>query len=419
MFAGADVKEALPRVLTDNAQKSNIFGAGFREGGPVGLGCSRKGKIWGREFGSLSGWKDWCDDLGERLLNENFDPKVLIENALVAERQNKLPDRVPWFIDWPEKLMPRKDGSTNFTVGDAQSPLHQWSIQILEYDLSGNRVVFGISHESSTTLFENFSLLIDPDAPHGHKVTKLEGVDVSLRIGRDNISLVDFFNDYLPAVTFTDQSILEGCELLTPKDQPSDFNLDQAEPIVWAGISIRKESFLKNGALRHDSVQAYAIRRCIAEGFQIVFDDDGSNEIADIIAIRDIDNQLTIRLLHCKYSGADIAGARIKDVVEVTSQAVKNAPWFWNMERLGKRMFLRNRDRSSAGFPRFISGTPNLMKKVLRLTELSANPIREVVVVQPGTSLAVITPQIITILGSADSYLRMATGCPLTLWCSA
>lgn len=418
MFAGADVKDAISRVLSGSAQKSNIFGNGFRDGGPVGLGCSRRGKIWGREFGSLSGWKDWCDELSGRLLNDAFDPKVLIENALVAERLTELPDKTPWFIDWPEKLMPRKEGVLTFTVGDNETLFHQWEIKILDYDRSSNRILFGIRHESGGSLHESFQLSIDPTVTHGHTLVKIGGSDVSIRFGRESVALEQFFNDYLPVVTFTDQSLLEGCELLTPKDQLNDFDLNQAEALSWTGIDIRKESFLKNGMQRHDSIQAFAIRKCIAEGFQIVFDDDGSNEIADIVAVRDVGNQLTIRLVHCKYSAADDAGARVKDVVEVSSQAVKNAAWFWNMERLGKRMFLRNRDRTTTGFSRFISGSPDLMKKVLRLTELSAKPIREVIVVQPGTSKAAITPQITTLLGSADSYLRMAAGCPLTLWCS-
>ena len=419
MFAGADVKEAISKVLSGSAQKSNIFGNGFRDGAPVGLGCSRKGKIWGREFGSLAGWKDWCDELGGRLLNEAFDPKLLIENALVAERQTELPDKTPWFIDWPEKLMPRKEGILTFSLGGNETAFHQWEIQILNYDRSTNTIIFEIRHESGGALHESFQLSIDPNMTHGHTIAKIGGSDVSIRFGRESVTLEKFFNDYLPVITFTDQSILEGCELLTPKDQLNSFDLNQAEALSWAGVDIRKESFLKNDMQRQDSIQAFAIRKCIAEGFQIVFDDDGSNEIADIVAVRDIGNQLTIRLVHCKYSSADDAGARIKDVVEVTSQAVKNASWFWNMERLGKRMFLRNRDRSTKGFPRFILGTPDLMKKALRLSELSARPIREVIVVQPGTSKAAITPQIIAVLGSADSYLRMASGCPLTLWCSA
>lgn len=418
MFAGADVKDAISRVLTGNAQKSNIFGTGFRDGGPVGLGCSKKGKIWGREFGSLTGWKEWCDELGTRLLNEAFDTTILIENALVAERQNELPEKTPWYIDWPEKLMPRKEGTFSFTVNGQEWPFHQWEIAILEYNRTGKCIRFQVSHDSIDALREEFQLTLDPAAPHGHTLSKIGGADISLRIGRELTTLDRFFDDYVPLVTFIDQSVLEGCELLTPRDQPADFPLNQADAIAWPGVDIRKESFLKDGQLRADSIQAFAIQRCRDEGFQIIFDDDGSNEIADIVAIRDIGNQLTIRLVHCKYSAGSDAGGRIKDVIEVTSQAVKNTPWFWNIERLAKRMALRNRDRSVRGFPRFLDGSPELMRKVLRLTEISAQPVREVIVVQPGLSKAAVTPQIISVLGSADSYLRMAAGCHLTVWCT-
>lgn len=418
MFAGADVKDAISRVILGNAQKSNIFGTGFRDGGPVGFGCSKKGKIWGREFGSLTGWREWCDELGTRLLNEDFDTTLLIENALVAERQTTLPDKTPWYIDWPEKLMPRKEGAFGFTENGHERPFHQWEISILEYDRPGNSIRFRVSHDSIQALQEDFQLTLDPEAPHGHNLSRIGGADLSLRIGREMTALERFFDDYVPLVTFTDQSVLEGCELLTPRDQPADFPLGQANAMAWPGVDIRKESFLKDGNFRADSIQAFAIQKCRDDGFQIIFDDDGSNEIADLVAIRDLGNQLTIRLVHCKYSAGADAGGRIKDVTEVTSQAVKNIPWFWNMERLAKRMALRDRDRSARGFRRFLAGSPELMSKVLRLTELSAQPIREVIVVQPGLSKAAITPQITSVLGSADSYLRMAAGCHLAVWCS-
>ena len=418
MFAGADVRDAISRVLSGRAQKSNIFGTGFRDGGPVGLGCSRKGKMWGREFGSLTGWREWCDRIGTRLLNDNFDPRILIENALVAVRVTELPDKRPWFIDWSEKLMPRKEGASGFKLGNEEIPFHQWEIDLIAYDRSANTMGFCIRHESNESWFAEFELKIGESFPSGHMISKTRGVDLTLRFGREGVQLDRFFNDYLPPVTFVDQSILEGCELIEPHEQAINYSTNQATALEWQGVDIRKESFLKDDIWRTDSIQAFAVEKCRNDGFQILFDDDGANEIADIVAIKDSGTQITIRLLHCKYSTEDLPGGRIDDIVEVSSQVVKNVRWFWDIERLARRMFLRNVDRSAKGHPRFLTGSPELMRKVIRLSELSVSTIREVVVVQPGLSKEAMTPQILSVLGSADSYLRMAAGCPLTLWCA-
>jgi hypothetical protein len=314
--------------------------------------------------------------------------------------------------------MPRIDGASGVTVNDREIPFYQWDIHLTEYNRGENRIKFGIRHESDSALVAEYELKIGEHLPNGHAISKIGGVVVRLQFGRTLVNLEEFFNDYVPPLTFVDQSVLEGCELIEITEQPAGFSTNQAEALEWPGVDLRKESFLKNGNWRQDSIQAFAIQKCRSEGFQILFDDDGANEIADLVAIRDAGSQITIRLVHCKYSAVDRPGGRVEDIVEVSSQVVKNAHWFWNIARLAKRMFLRNKDRAAMGYPRFLSGSPELMRKVTRLNELSVSTVREVVVVQPGLSKSAMTTQISSILGSADSYLRMAAGCPLRVWCS-
>jgi len=418
MFAGGDVKDAISRILRGRAQKSNIFGAGFRDGGPIDFGCSRKGKIWGRDFGSLSGWREWCDELGTRLLDETIDTGTLIENVLVAKPQDALPDKQPWFIDWPEKLLPRSEGSFGFLIGDDEIPFRKWGIELIDYVAAENRAKFRISHESNKNISSEFRLTIKKDTAQGHNVEQISGPDLRIRVGRETLDITEYFNDYVPPITFTDQSVLEGCQLVEPRETLEEFPINRAEALDWNGVNIRKESYLKNGQYHKNSVQAFAIERCLRDGFQLVFDDDGANEIADIVAMKDTGDRLVIRLVHCKYSGGDSPGGRIGDVVDVSSQAVKNCRWFWNIDRLAKRMIQRDKDRTAQGYSRFLHGNANILRKVARLSELSDEPIREAIVVQPGLSKAAATTQIISILGSADSYLRMAAGCPLQVWCS-
>ncbi|MDY0042920.1 MAG: DEAD/DEAH box helicase family protein, partial [Desulforhabdus sp.] len=85
MFSGADVKDAIARILSNQSQKSNIYGVGFRNGRPVDLGCSRKGKIWCHERGSLNQWTEWCDNIGTLLSNTNFNTSSLINDVLIPE----------------------------------------------------------------------------------------------------------------------------------------------------------------------------------------------------------------------------------------------------------------------------------------------------------------------------------------------
>jgi superfamily II DNA or RNA helicase len=418
MFSGSDVEDAISRLLAGRSKKSNIFGSGFRDGGPVEFGCSRKGKIWGREFGSLRGWTEWCDELGPRLLNDGIDTEGIIGNVLVPRNQERLPAKQPWFIDWPAMLLTKPESNFGFIVNGTEVAFRQWDLLLLEYNQDENRVRFQVRHEHNAAYISNFELRLEPGVAPGHRIQRIDGAELFIKTGRTSETLENYFQEYLPPITFIDQSTLEGCQLVEAPDDFGNFPADSLQGFDWSGINIRKESFWKDDQLHRDSVQALALRQCQDDGFQLIFDDDGANEIADIVAIKDTGDRITIRLVHCKYSGADAPGARINDIVEVSSQAVKTCRWFHDIKRLARRMVQRDSDRTRAGQGRFITGTSPILQKCIRIAEISSHVDHEVIIVQPGLSAGAASPQILSVLGSADSYLRMAAGCPVQVWCS-
>ena len=88
--------------------------------------------------------------------------------------------------------------------------------------------------------------------------------------------------------------------------------------------------------------------------YYLIFDDDGAGEVADIVAIKNIDdNKLIIDLFHCKYcskkDGVAKPDARIDDVYQVVGQAEKIVKWFADKERLILRLMEREWDRLNQG----------------------------------------------------------------------
>lgn len=56
----------------------------------------------------------------------------------------------------------------------------------------------------------------------------------------------------------------------------------------------------------------------------MIFDDDGSGEIADIVAFAEKDDEIILELYHCKYSNGKTPGGRINDLYEVCGQTEKS-----------------------------------------------------------------------------------------------
>lgn len=417
MFSGSDVRDAISRILSNQSKKSNIYGVGFRNGRPLDLGCSRKGKVWCREAGSLNQWIEWCDTVGTHLLNTSYDTSTLIDNVLIPEPIEQLPNKQPWFFEWPERLNRYRQTSVTVVVGETKHPFHHWKLSLADYDTANERIEFAVTHADDEALNATYELKII-GGDQGFLTTHLAGPEQSISIGKQTYKLTEYFYSYPPILTFTDHCEMEGARLVDPAFTAPSFSEEQCTVRDWSQSDIRKESRWKDGFMREDSIQAQALRWCQEEGFDIIFDDDGANEIADIIAIREETDALLIRLLHCKYSSENDPGARVKDIIEVTSQAVKNYDWLWQTEKMARRMLDRHSERSKNGAGRFYEGSPILLKKLVRLSKEFRKTKNEVLVVQPGVSFDRLTPQMNSIFGSADSYLRVRAGCPLTVWCS-
>src|SRR5262249_10869734 len=139
--------------------------------------------------------------------------------------------------------------------------------------------------------------------------------------------------------------------LIKPNRDLPPFALDQLQPLDWLGINIRKES---QGPERDPlTVQARTIREILdREDWEIVMDDDGSGEIADIVAVRHADRKLNILLVHCKYSSQDIPGGRVSDLYEVCGQAQKSAKWRRNIPQMFHHLIRREKHRSQQSIPR-------------------------------------------------------------------
>lgn len=70
---------------------------------------------------------------------------------------------------------------------------------------------------------------------------------------------------------------------------------------------------------------------------EIVMDDDGKGEAADIVGISldslTLPKLITFDLYHCKYSSAPEPGSRIEDMYEVCGQAQRSLLWLHNKDR--------------------------------------------------------------------------------------
>ncbi len=118
--------------------------------------------------------------------------------------------------------------------------------------------------------------------------------------------------------------------------------------------------------------------------YDIIFDDDGSGEVADIVSLKAAGDELHKQQKQCKYSHRNEAGVRVGDFYEVCGQAQKSVHWRREVKRLFERLKLREQGRQrNYATTRFEKGDLQKLDELRRRSRFLF-PRVEIFIVQPG-----------------------------------
>lgn len=405
MYTGADVKQALSETEKKGSRKSNISGYGWENGKQITIGCSYKGRVWSKAGGTIPQFIQWAERVGAKVIDTTIDTKSVIANVLIPEYANDIPDCAILTIDWPYELLVNAEDQISVSAG---GQTYDWLAIDLEWrsvDRDHRRIEFSILTGEPPQTLAVLSLVVEGEA--GFEIKECTDVGPMLKIGSGESPIVDFFNNYPPLIRFVDLSELDGNILLRSEDAGTvPLPPDRIVSWDWNDIDITKESIWKDGLERRDSVQWAAAQQFIEAGFDVVFDDDGRNEAADLICVKETDDDIVLALVHCKFSEKSAAGGRVKDVVEVASQAIRSARWPGKFKELVRHINRRVRTRSiEEGRSLFLAGSAASLSTILRASRFKeVRP--QIWIIQPGMSASGLTENQSIVLGAAAAYLK-------------
>ena len=197
---------------------------------------------------------------------------------------------------------------------------------------------------------------------------------------------------------------------------PECFDKENILKINWTGIDIRKESQTKEKY--EDSIQYRVIELLKRKNkYSVIFNDDGAGEIADIIAIEELDNYVNIEFYHCKYSKDDKPGRRVEDLYEVCGQCQKSIKWKSNLQKMIDRMLLRESRALDNNYSRIEIGSIEELYKIKQLLRIKKVNLF-INIVQPGVDSSIISKEMYYLLCSTQSFLLDTYGVKLYLLCS-
>jgi len=420
---GSDVELGLGELLKKNTRKSVLFGTGFANGGKVTVGASRKGRIWSFTTANVASLVEWSKAIGAKVLDETIDPDQILKGTLESELISERPKLMPIGIDWPEEVYKELETAYMFVLEDddtTASRIFETDIALVNPSEDGD-LLFQISSESiqSTIKLE----LFEEEGLKDYRFVVSGDKAVLVKYKSSIVPLEDFFSGDAPVIWFVDGSSLEGNVYTRLKTVYPPYDKKKIQVWDWTGIDLRQES--QGTAKTQTSIQFRVIETLKKENYDVVFDDDGKGESADVVAIRlnagDKNKWIDVEFYHCKFS-KEAPGARIEDLYELCGQAQKSIRW---MERHEKQVELfshllrrepkRSKKRQAS---RFEKGDYADLVKIKEMSELL--PVKlKISIVQPGLSKAKITQSQLELLSVTENHLLETYELPFCVIASA
>ena len=371
MYMGVDVADGLDSAKSQSRIKNNIFATGFLDGMPASRGCSAKGKFWSSaKVHDLTDWVDWCQDVGSMVNDPSVTTDGVFKSAMRPRQLSERPAVPPLAIHWPESLITQFEDRIEISFGDVPVSFTECDIELLDNARTGP-LRFAVRSDEQTAEFEiAFS--------DGHaRYPQRAGPKATIKIGGKIQTLSESFGEDSPQIDFGDGSLLIYSHLYSlPEGETIEpYPSDRIEAWDWSIANIRVES--QGADKRADSVQRLVIETLLTapDPFDVIFDDDGKGEIADVVALRITDSVVSVTLYHCKYSGADTPGSRLSDLYEVCGQAQKSARWRDRPNRMLQHMLKREKMRRDRGLnSRIEQGSFALPEASVRQTRQSSSP---------------------------------------------
>ena len=212
--------------------------------------------------------------------------------------------------------------------------------------------------EATSGAWGNFEFRLGGE--NDFSVLQTGGETVKATVGKIEGTLyAEYFCSYPPLFRFIDLSELDANLHVKPQN-PYELvvSKESFEVRDWKGVDLTKNRSGRAGRSAR-FIQWTIADEYIKAGYAIVFDDDDSGEAADLICMKLEADAIRLILVHCKFSGGKTPGERVKDVVEVSSQAVRSARWVGKFAQLCAHMRARNDPAKTGGrLTRFLNGAP-------------------------------------------------------------
>ena len=427
-YVGRDVENGLSEAHQGKLMRNNIFASGIYMGERTTHGCSKSGKVWSYRRGNLLSFKEWSHRIGGLIEDPTIDPKELFKHTLNIHPVGSCPNVVPVAIDWDDEIYKNANIEQFLSIEGRKDDVYLFDAELeikqRDWDLNNlpSDILFQLKYEDSCTVFRiSYYEKTDGETTYyGYRVEKVSGPNVGFK--RRQIpygNIVNYFNEnkQAPIIFFANGSMLYANNLVELReDAVTPITVKELVDYGWEGIDLNTESM--GFPHKENSIQYYVWQK-IMEKYELIFDDDGRGEIADLIGVNQDVDSIYVDLYHIKFANGGCTSRKIINFYEVCGQAQKSLKWK-NSEVNLFRQLIKRAEQTKKAAHRILKGDMELLQQLAQEAVVRKRVKVSLHIVQPGLSKtdASASADILQLLGVVKNYAFEVCNAKLTVYCS-
>lgn len=404
-YFGPNVTEGLASIEKAESSLNNLACLGYEDGERVLWGgTQRRGKVWQQKSGTISDWIEWTAATWAKVSSEVESESNIVRDFLRPEKLAKLHSAWPISAQWGEQAQMRFNDRQFVIFGATEVPAFAVDLNLGDVGPNGE-IVFRLESEGSTS---EYALVISEEIAGGYRHDHVSGPALKFRHGTlPAVPLEEYLQKDPFIVRYADGTYSYNCYHIPVKLDAGLYQRDKLEAWNWDGIELNKESMHKAGDQK--TIQFRTFEQLKGE-FDVIFNDDGHGEAADLVCLKEVDdNAIRLCLVHCKGAHEARVSQDIRNFYIVCGQAQKSIvakhaglPTLYHDLKRRQDIWVRE------GHNRFLKGNIkdlSYFKEKSRRAKLEF----EMILVQPGGSVASITDDALRLLATTELYLLKTT----------
>lgn len=404
-YFGPNVTEGLASIEKAESELNNLACLGYENGERVIWGgTQRRGKVWQQKGGSIADWITWTAMTWGKVASEEEPVSNVLADFLRPIKITQPYASAPIAVQWGEQAQTRMNNTQHIVFDGVEVPLLLVDLGLLDME-AGGPTRFRIASESAAS---EYTLTIDEALPGGYKHERISGPALQFKKNRtEQFPLEEYLQKDPLIVHYADGTYSYNCYHIPASLNAGEFDKDRLEAWDWSGTPLNRESMGKT-AIR-ETIQYRTFERLAAD-YDLIINDDGPGEAADLVCFKDVD-ETTIRLalVHCKGAHDARVSRDIRNFYIVCGQAqtsitAKHA----GVKRLADDLRRRQETWAREGKTRFLKGEHRALSFFADKSRRAKLEF-EMILVQPGGSASDISSDALRLLATTELYLMKTT----------